>query len=134
MDQANWYKDESKWVASYIRHKDGEAYLVVINSDPFVAHTSTIHMTTQDGQDPFGALWAMGVANDSRRRYRFIEVFSRPGFIPRDPAVSGEGVPGDILFRSGNVPSGLHLGDVPAATTYVFKIEVLAEAASGPAE
>ncbi len=124
LEGANWYKEESKWIAAYVRHAGGSAYLVVTNADPFVGHEATIHFTGQENGDSLGALTAAGITNDARR-YKFEEVFARRGFVPRDPNVQGEGVPGSILYRSGNVPSGLFLGQVPPATTYVFKITAL---------
>jgi glycosidase len=124
LDGANWFKEESKWIASYVRFDGDDAYLVVANGDPFVAHMATVHFTSQENHDQLGVLTALGIRNDASR-YRFREVFARPGFVPRDPAVSGEGVPGWTLYKPGNVPSGLHLGEVPPATTYVFKLERL---------
>jgi hypothetical protein len=122
LDGANWYKDQSRFVSSYVRFAGGDAYLVVVNGDPFVAHEATIHFTDQMDRDSLGALSAAGIDN-SEQRYVFTEVFSRKGWTPRDPNVQGVGVPGWTLYKSGNVPSGLFLGSVPAATTYVFKIE-----------
>jgi len=125
LDAANWSKEQSKWIASYIRYANGKAYLVVMNSDPFSAHRATIHFTTEEWRDAIGALGAAGIRNDATR-YEFREIFSRPGWIPRDPA-GGDlpGLPGWVLYRPGNVPSGLFLGDVPAATTMVFEIRAL---------
>lgn len=122
LDAANWYKEQSKWVGAYVRHMGPESYLVVTNSDPFNGHEATIHFTSQDGIDTLGALGALGVSDSAERFYNFEEVFSRPGWIPQDPAIGEEAVPGSVLYRSGNVPSGLYLGIIPAATTYVFKI------------
>lgn len=124
LDGANWYKEETNWIASYVRYDGDEAYLVVANGDPFVAHRATIHFTSQENQDPLGVLQALGITNNDAR-YKFTEIFSRPGFSPTEPTLPGAGVPGWLLFKPGNVPSGLHLGDVPPATTYVFKIERL---------
>ena len=121
LDGANFQKEQSKWIGAYIRHHGGRAYLVVTNSDPFSGHVATIHFTNTDGQDRLGALRALGVANDSSR-YVFKEVFSRAGWVPKDPSVDGDGLPGWALYRAGDVPSGLHLGDVPAATTFVFEV------------
>jgi glycosidase len=122
LDGANWYKDQSKNIAAYIRYDEDESYLVVVNADPFVAHEATVHFTDRMDHDALGALSAAGIEN-SDRRYVFREIFSRPGWVPRDPNVQGNGVPGWTLFKSGNVPSGLFLGQVPPATTYVFRIE-----------
>ncbi len=122
LDGANWYKDQSRFVSSYIRYDGDDAFLVVVNGDPFVAHEATIHFTSQMDRDSLGALNAAGISN-SEQRYVFTEVFSRKGWTPRDPNIQGIGVPGWTLFKSGDVPSGLFLGSVPAATTYVFKIE-----------
>lgn len=122
LDDANGYKTEFKWVGAYVRFQQGERYLVVMNGDPFNAHEATIHLTQTGGQDTLGALWALGVQNDGNKRYKFEEVFARPGFVPHDPAIQGSGMPGDVLYRPGGVPSGLYLGEIPAATTYVFKV------------
>jgi hypothetical protein len=124
LDGANWYKDQSRFISSYIRFSDDEAYLVVVNGDPFVAHEATVHFTDQMDRDSLGALSAAGIEN-SEQRYVFTEIFSRKGWTPRDPNLQGVGVPGWTLFKSGNVPSGLFIGSVPAATTYVFKIEAV---------
>src|SRR5690606_18747088 len=122
LDAFNWYKEQSKWVGSYLRFGPTGAYLVVTNSDRFNSHEATIHFTSVEGQDPLGALWAMGIENDDTR-YVFREVFSREGWIPSDPAHPERGIPGWSLYRPGNVPSGLFLGEVPAATTLIFAIE-----------
>ena len=125
MDGTNWYKDESKWIASYVRFAAGEAYLVVTNSDPFGGHATTVHFTSQENGDSLGALQALDVENRDDARYRFEEIFSRPGFVPHDPNIDysgGDGTPGSVLFRPGSVPSGLFLGEIPPATTFVFKI------------
>jgi glycosidase len=121
LDGANWNKDQSRWIASYVRYANGKAWLVVLNSDPFSAHKATLHFTTEEWRDSHGILAAMGIEN-SDKRWRFREVFSREGWTPSDPAVPGEGLPGWVLYRPGNVPSGLHLGDIPPATTMVFEI------------
>jgi glycosidase len=121
LDAANAHKDQAKWVAAYLRFFREEVYLVVTNGDPFVSHEATIHFTYNDGQDPLGALGALEISN-SDERWKFTEVFSREGWVPQDPAISGAGVPGWVLYRSGNVPSGLFLGSLPPATTYVFKV------------
>jgi|GEM_PF-333987 len=130
LDGANWTKDQSKWIGAYIRYSSdrsgnqngkGNAWLVVTNSDPFAGHVATLHFTPVDGQDRLGALAALGIKNDSTR-YFFKEVFSREGWVPRDPGVDGEGLPGWVMFRAGDVPSGLHLGEIPAATTFVFEL------------
>jgi glycosidase len=121
LDRANWYKDQSRWVGAYVRHGEGESYVVVINSDPFASHTATIHFTSQDGVDELGALRGLGIERSSQR-YVFTEVFSRKGWQPSDPALPGAGIPGDALYRSGGIPSGLHLGDIPASTTMIFRV------------
>lgn len=133
LDGANWQKDQSRWIAAYVRHESpaqiqkssrSVAYLVVTNADPYASRGATIHFTGADGQDQLGALKALGITNGNQR-YRFREVLSRPGWIPSDPGVTGEGIPGWALFRAGNVPSGLFLGEIPAGTTYVFEVEPL---------
>lgn len=122
LDGANWYKEQSKFIAAYVRYDGDDAYLVVVNGDPFVAHEATIHFTDQMDRDSLGALSALGIDN-STRRYTFKEVFSRKGWEPRDPNIQGAGLPGWVFYKSGNVPSGLFLGAIPAASTFVFKIE-----------
>ncbi|TWW07946.1 hypothetical protein E3A20_29260 [Planctomyces bekefii] len=94
---------------------------MVTNSDPFVEREATIHLTNQSGVDSQGALAALGVVQDGSR-YQFEEIFSRRGWMPQDPAVQGQGIPGWALYRAGDVPSGVYLGAVPPATTYVFKV------------
>jgi glycosidase len=121
LEGPNARKEQSNWIASYIRYDGTDSYLVVFNSDSFTAHPATIHFTARDGQDSHGALRAINVENNDKR-YRFLELFSRPGFEPSDPNIAGEGIPGWALYRSGDIPSGLYLGDVPAGTTLVFKI------------
>jgi glycosidase len=121
LDGANAHKDQSRWVGAYVRYAGGEAYLVVTNGDPFVAHEATVHFTDRDGEDALGALNALGVSN-SDTRYVFTEAFSRDGWIPQDPNIQGNGMPGWALYRAGNVPSGLFLGSLPPATTFVFKV------------
>lgn len=118
---ANFAKDQAKWINSYVRYSGNDRYLVVTNGDPFVAHAATIHLTVRDDEDTFGALRALGIENGDRR-YVFTEVFSRKNWIPHDPAVPGDGMPGKALHKAGGVPSGLFLGDVPPRTTYVFKV------------
>lgn len=122
LDAPNGGKQQAQWISSYLRYGGGEAYLVVTNGDPFAAHEATIHFTTQLNQDSQGALAAAGIRNDDSR-YAFREVYARRDWVPRDPAIAGEGLPGWALYRPGDVPSGLFLGNVPAATTYVFKVE-----------
>lgn len=122
LDAPNGHKAQAQWISSYLRFGGGEAYLVVTNGDPFGSHEATIHLTTQLNNDTLGALAAAGIRNDETR-YTFREVYARKGWEPRDPAISGDGIPGWVLYRPGDVPSGLFLGSVPASTTYVFKIE-----------
>ena len=124
LSRANRAGDQVFWIMSYVRQWAGESYLVVFNSDPYRPHQATIHFTDFDNRDPIGVLSAMGIENSSRR-YVFEEAFVRPGFVPADPAISGQGVPGWALFRGGNVPSGLYVGEIPAATTMVFKLNAL---------
>ncbi len=124
LDGPNNYKEQSNWISSYIRFQGNDAYLVVTNGDPFVAHAATIHFTSRDNDDMYGAMRALHVEN-STRRYIFKEVFARKDWVPSDPATGGQGLPGWALYKSGNIPSGLFLGDVPAATTYVFKVSAL---------
>jgi glycosidase len=119
--EANWMMQQSDWVASYLRYDAQGAYLVVTNSDPLNGHEVTIHFTPTKDQDPLGALAAAGIQN-SASRYRFTEVLSRPGWVPLDPSQATDSLPGSALYSSGGVPSGLYLGTVPAATTYVFWI------------
>jgi hypothetical protein len=124
LDGANANADQSQWIAAYVRWQGSDAYVVVTNSDPQVAHDATIHFTAQGDADTLGALAALGVEN-SARRYVFTEVFSRQSWVPTDPAIQGAGLPGWMLYQPSAVPSGLYLGQVPAATTYVFKISPL---------
>jgi glycosidase len=125
LEGVNGYKDEAKWIASYVRFDGRDAYLVVTNGDPYESHVATVHFTREANRDTLGVLSALGIVNEGRARYRFREVFARPDWVPADPAVAGEGLPGAVLYQPGNVPSGLYLGSIPAATTYVFKIERL---------
>lgn len=118
---ANQHGDQALWVISYVRVIDGEAYVVVLNADPFQPHLATIHFTERTGQDSLGVLTSMGITNDNQRFF-FEEVFSQPGFRPVDPAVSGGGLPGWVLYRQGGIPSGLFLGQVPPGSTMVFKV------------
>ena len=122
LDFPNYQKEQSKWVGAYLRFKGQAAYLVVTNSDPFEAHRTTIHFTSQDGLDDVGALRAAGIEN-SGSRYRFVEVFSDQTWEPHDPAMQEAGLPGWVLYKAEGIPSGLFLGEIPPATTYVFKIE-----------
>jgi glycosidase len=125
LDGANWSKESSRWIASYVRYADQRFYLVVINSDPFRGHETTIHLTAQRDKDSLGALAAMGIANDSRRLL-FREVLSHDGWEPKDPAVEGRGLPGWVLWRETGVPSGLYLGEVPPASVLVFEVTQIA--------
>jgi hypothetical protein len=121
----NGWKPEAKWITSYLRHGavPGDAWLVVTNTDPANAHETTIHFTAQDGTDTTGALGAMGVINSPDTRYLFVDQFMSKGWTPSDPAVlPGQGVPGDVLHRSGNVPSGLYLGAMEPGTTLVLRV------------
>jgi len=96
-----------------------------VRNDPFAAHTTTVHFTSQENGDSLGVLQALGIENRDDVRYRVEEVFAKPGFVPHDPSVNygeGNGLPGWVLYKAGNVPSGLYLGEIPAATTFVFKI------------
>src|SRR5690606_13054420 len=112
LDKANWYKDQSKWIGAYIRvdAQTKVAYLIVTNSDPRSSHSATIHFTSEDGRDELGVLSTIGII-PSEDRWTFTEEFSRPGLTPTDPNIEGYGVPGNVLFRSGGIPSGLFLGD-----------------------
>ncbi len=122
----NKHKPESQWIASYVRY-DSEtrrAFLVITNSDPYHAHEATVHFTETEGHDSTGALNAMGISRDSERHYGFTDIWTRKGWSPSDPALgSRRGIPGDVLYRPSNVPSGLYLGHVPAGTTLVLKVE-----------
>jgi glycosidase len=123
LHEGNWMAEQSLWVGAYLRHSSaGGAYLVVSNTDAANGHEVTLHFTYAKDQDPFGALAAAGIA-DGNRRYRFTEVYARPGWVPKDPNLPTDAVPGWVLFQETGVPSGLYLGVVPPATTYVFKIE-----------
>jgi hypothetical protein len=122
LHEANWTAQQSYWIASYLRYDAQGAYLVVTNSDPYNGHEATIHFTYTKGQDPLGALAAARIA-DSDVRYRFTEVLSRPGWIPQDPNVATDSLPGRALWTNSGVPSGLYLGVLPAETTYVFRID-----------
>jgi glycosidase len=126
LELANSGKEQSHWIAAYVRAdpESGSAYLIVINSDPNQSHATTVHFTSVDHQDPTGVLAAIG-ASIGDQRLLFTEVFTQPGWVPHDPNIDGMGVPGRYLFRSGGVPSGLFLGDVPAATIMVLKIDKL---------
>jgi hypothetical protein len=121
LDGANWGKESSRFVASFVRFAQGRAYLVVINSDPFKGHDTTVHLTAERGKDSLGVLAALGVSNDSKRLL-FREVLSHDGWEPKDPAVEGRGLPGWVLWRETGVPSGLYLGEVPPATVLVFEV------------
>jgi glycosidase len=121
LDEANGSKDSARWVGAYLRYAEGRAWLVVMNSDPFDGHEATIHLTPSSNADPLGALAVAGITNTSRRYY-FREVFSHEGWEPKDPAINGRGIPGSVLWREGGIPSGLYLGEIPPATTYVFEI------------
>lgn len=125
LTSANQYGDQVFWVLSYVRTVDGDPYLVVMNSDPFHSHSTTVHFTEADGQDSLGVLRAMGIENNNHR-YVFEEVLTHPGFQPHDPAVSGDGLPGWVLYKQGNIPSGLFLGDIPPGSTMVFKLTAMA--------
>src|SRR5206468_3188195 len=82
LHEANWTAQQSFWVASYLRHSAADgAYLVVTNSDPVNGHDVTLHFTYTKDQDAFGALAAAGIKNGTAR-YRFREVFTRPGWVP----------------------------------------------------
>ena len=119
--EVNRFKAQSPWVAAYVRYDLAGAYIVVSNSDPNRAHSTTLHFTEADQEDTHAILASMGINNDDRR-YLFVEVLNRDGWIPKDPNISGSGVPGWVLYRSGEIPSGFHIGEIPAATTYVFKV------------
>lgn len=125
LHEANWSSNQSYWIGAYVRYaRNGDAFLVVTNSDAVHGHEATIHFTYVKDLDPLGALTAAGIANDTRR-WKFTEVLGNPGFQPHDPNIQGAGVPGWVLFRNSGVPSGLFLGEIPPAMTYVFKIERL---------
>jgi glycosidase len=124
LDGANFYKEQARFIASYVRFDGDGRYLVVLNSDPFNSHRSTIHMTAENGQDHLGVLNALGIEN-SDTRILFTEVFSRAGWVPTDPEIDGPGIPGWALYKSGGVPSGLFLGEVAPGTALVFKITEL---------
>jgi len=121
LDGANYYKEQSQYIASYIRYKGNDKYLVVLNSDPFNSHKATVHFTLNNYGDSIGALSALGIEN-SQTRYRFVEVFDNKGWEPSDPNIQGKGIPGYVLFKSGGVPSGLFLGDIAPGTTLIFRI------------
>lgn len=123
----NGWKEESKWVSAYVRFRGEDAYLIVINADPTNGRVATIHFTSSDNADPSGALRALKIENTDQR-YLFVEALTREGWVPKDPAVSGSGLPGWALYRSGNVPSGLYLGEIPPRTTYVFKVKAQSRA------
>jgi glycosidase len=124
-DAANYRKTQSDWVAAYLRvDANARPYVVVINSHPSAQISTTLHFSDQDGIDPYGILEAAGISKDSSR-FRFVEQLHQPGWVPSDPAIDGEGVPGDVLFRSGGVPSGLYLGALAPRSTYVFLVEAL---------
>lgn len=118
---ANQGKAQSGAVNAYLRYQNDDVYLVVINSDPVATHDTTIHFTTADGQDTFGALQAMRVNNDAQR-YAFVEMWTRDGWMPSDPNSPNSSVTGEMLYRAGGVPSGLYLGQMHPGTTYVFKL------------
>lgn len=122
LHEANWTSPQSYWIGSFVRWARGEAYLVVTNSDPINGHEATIHFTYTKDADPIGTLGALGIAN-SGGRWRFTEGLGRAGWQPRDPNVQGDGMPGWVLYQTSGVPSGLFLGEIPPATTYVFKVE-----------
>ena len=104
-----------------------EAFLVISNTDSRNAHAATIHFTEQDGQDSTGALKAMGVSRDPQQRFKFTDIWTQAGWSPCDPALGNKpGVPGDVLYRPGNVPSGLYLGRVSAGTTLVLQVTKVA--------
>ncbi|MDA9950933.1 alpha-amylase family glycosyl hydrolase [Oligoflexaceae bacterium] len=117
----NSQKEQSKWVGSYLRFDKKSAFLVVTNSDPRKSHETTIHFTNVKGKDSHGALRAMNIPL-SDHRHLFVEVLSRKGWMPSDPNISGTGIPGRLLYKDSGVPSGLFIGEIPPATTYVFKI------------
>lgn len=123
LHEANWTSEQSYWVAAYLRYDGEHAYLVVTNSDPYDAHEATIHFTYNGNDDSLGVLKAAHIQRSADIRYRFTDVFLHPGWQPQDPNIKGEGVPGSVLYQSGGVPSGLYLGNIPASTTYVLKIE-----------
>ena len=125
----NQSKPEAQWLASYVRFdpRSGQAFLVITNTDPRNAHAATIHFTEQDGQDSTGALKAMGVSRDPQQRFKFTDIWTQAGWSPCDPALGNKpGVPGDVLYRPGNVPSGLYLGRVSAGTTLVLQVTKVA--------
>jgi glycosidase len=124
LDGANFYKDQSKFIAAYIRYSGEERFLVVLNSDPFNSHSATIHFTSENGRDSLGALAALGITNTDER-HQFEEVFNREGWVPQDPAIGGIGIPGWALFKSGDIPSGLFLGNLEAGSCVIFKVTKL---------
>lgn len=123
LHDANWMKSpQSLWIGAYLRHSAEGTYLVVTNSDPVESREATIHFTHTSDADPLGALAAAKIQNGNKR-YKFVETFARPGWAPTDPNVPGQGLPGWALYQKAGVPSGLYLGAIPPATTYVFKVE-----------
>lgn len=122
----NRNKFEAQWIASYLRYDatTKQSFVVVTNTDPHHPHDSTLHFTEADGLDSTGALRAMGISNGQNMHAKFTDVWGRKGWSPIDPALGNQpGVPGDVLYRSSGVPSGLYLGQVPAGTTLVLRVE-----------
>jgi hypothetical protein len=118
---SSFFGEHSKSVNGYIRFHQDQRYLVVTNMDPVNEKKVTVHFTSANGEDSDGALAVLRATNDSDR-LMFVELTDRQGWVPVDPAVSGKGHPGRILFRASGIPSGLYLGRMPSGTTYVFKI------------
>lgn len=121
----NHWKPEARWIAAYVRHDPAshQAFLVVTNTDPVNSHETTIHFTDREHEDSTGALRAMGITDDPDRRYKFIDRWTRKGWSPSDPALGNKpGIPGEVLYRPGNVPSGLYLGKIPPGTTLVLEV------------
>lgn len=124
LDQARSHEQQAKWIGAYLRYQESDAYIVVTNSDPFQAHTVTLHLTSRDGQDVWGALAALGIEN-SGKRYYLRGIFPNEDDRRLGSEAESSGLPGWVMYRSQGVPSGIHLGELPPGTTYVFKLEPL---------